>query len=79
MLIKSKEITVFDSVAIRNDEIYNLQPNEAALWLIDKYTLAIPELRTIIHNKQKAFNSVVVKIIISILTYSVLLMSTKGV
>lgn len=79
MLVKSKEITVFDSVAIRNDEIYNLQPNEAALWLIDKYTLAIPELRTIIHNKQKAFNSVVVKIIISILTYSVLLMLTKGV
>ncbi len=79
MLVRSKEITVFDSVAIRNDEIYKLPPNEAALWLIDKYTLAIPELRTIIHTKQKALNSVVIKIIISILTYSILLISTKGV
>ena len=79
MLVRSKEITVFDSVAVRNDEIYKLPPNEAALWLIDKYTLAIPELRKIIHDKQKAFDSVVVKIIISILTYSILLISTKGV
>lgn len=78
MLIRSKEINVFDSVAIRNDKIYDLPPNKAALWLIDKYTLAIPELRTIIHNKQKAFNSVVIKIIISLLTYSVLLISAKG-
>ena len=79
MLVRSKEITVFDSVTIRNDKIYDLTANEAALWLIDKYTSAIPELRTIIHNKQKAFNSVVIKIIVSILTYSVLLISTKGV
>lgn len=79
MLLRGKKITVLDSVAVRNDEIYRLPPNEAALWLIDKYTLAIPELRTIIHNKQKAFDSVVIKIIISILTYSILLISTKGV
>lgn len=79
ILVRSKEITVFDSVAIRNGEIYNSPIDQAALWLIDKYTLAISELRTVIHDKQRKFNSVIIKIIISILTYSVLLISTKGV
>jgi hypothetical protein len=79
ILVRSKEITVFDSVAIRNDKIYGLHADEASLWLIDKYTLAISGLRTIIHNKQRAFDAIVVKIIISVLTYSVLLIVTKGV
>lgn len=79
LLMRSKTITVFDSIAVRNDEVYRWLPDEAALWLIDKYTFAASELRTVISDKQKKYDSAVIKIVISILAYAVVLIIEKGV
>lgn len=79
LLTRSKSIIVFDSIAIRNDEIYNLPNDQASLWLIDKYTTVVFELRTIIFNKQKKYDSAVVKIVISILSYAFVVIIGKGV
>lgn len=79
LLTRSKAIIVFDSTAIRNDKIYSLPNDQAALWLIDKYTYVISELRNTIHNKQKKYDTVVIKIVISILSYAIVLIIEKGV
>lgn len=79
LLMHSKTVTVFDSVAARNDEIYLWSPDEAALWLIDKYTYAVSELRIVITYKQKKYDSAIIKIVLSILSYAVVLIIKKGV
>jgi len=79
LLMHSRTVTVFDSIAARNEEIYRWSPDEAALWLIDKYTYAVSELRTIISAKQKKFDSAIIKIMISILAYAIFLIIEKGV
>ena len=79
LLMHSKAVTVFDSVAVRNDEIYRWSPDEAALWLVDKYTYAVSELRTVISYKQKKYDSAIIKIVISILTYAIVVIIEKGV
>lgn len=79
LLMRSKSIIVFDSIAVRNEEIYRWPNDQAALWLIDKYTYAIFELRKIIANKQKKYDSTVTKIVISILSYAIVIIIEKGV
>lgn len=71
LLMRSQTIYVFDSIAARNEEIYNLQPNEAALWLIDNYTFATNEQREINNNKHEQYNSAIVKIVLSLLLYAI--------
>ena len=53
MLIRSKKLTVFDSITVRNDELYRETNEIASVWLIDKYTQAIAALRPEINKKQK--------------------------
>ena len=79
LLTRSKSIIVFDSMAVRNDEIYNWPIDQAALWLIDKYTYSVFKLRKIIFDKQKKYDSTVNKIVISILSYAIVLINGKGV
>ena len=79
LLTRSKSIIVFDSISIRNDEIYYWPKDQAALWLIEKYTYAVFELRKVISNKQKKYDSIVIKIVISILSYAIVLIIEKGV
>ena len=79
LLIRSRSITVFDSIAVRNEKIYYFTPDKAALWLIDKYTLAVVELRKIIDKKQRVFDSAVTKIVVAILTYAIVIIAQKGV
>ncbi len=78
LLMRSKELTVFDSIGIRNDKIYEWNLDEAALWLIDKYTMSIVSLREIIDKKQKIYDDAVTKVIIALLLYSVILIIEKG-
>ena len=70
---------VFDSLAIRNGEIYNTSPENAALWLIDKYTSSIARLVQINTSKQKKFDAAIVKILVSVLSYALLVITQKGV
>ena len=79
LMMRSQKVSVFDSVACRNDEIYNYEPDEASLWLVDKYTIAIQDLKEINDRKNKAFNTVIVKIVIAILAYSLVIVINKGV
>lgn len=78
MLMRSKEIHVVDSVAIRNEKIYDWLPDEAALWLIGKCTDSVYELRDINKNKQKQFDRVTIKVIVAILFYALMLIVEKG-
>lgn len=77
LLIRSKKLIVFDSIAVRNDELYR-QTNEAvSVWLIDKYTQAIVALRPEIKKKQKSFDSAVLKIIIGLMCHSIVMVIQK--
>ena len=79
LLMQSKTLSVFDSVDIRNEGIYFWNPDAAAVWLIDKYTIAIAGLRTAIEEKQRKYDSSVIKIIISLILYSLILIIEKGI
>lgn len=78
LLARSRNIAVFDSVSIRNDEIYRRPEDQASVWLIKKYTDAIFLLRKIVHEKQREFDSVLIKLVISVITYSVVVITKKG-
>lgn len=78
LLTRSKPVPVFDSVAIRNDKLYDVSQADAALWLIDKYTFLVCELREINQKKQKEFDSAIVKILISLLAYALLVIIQRG-
>lgn len=78
LLMRSKTIPVMDSVDIRNEEIYRWSIEDAAVWLIDKYTLVISDLRTIISDKQSKYDSAVTKIVIALVLYAVVLVIEKG-
>lgn len=77
-LMRSKEIPVFDSIDIRNEEIYRWSNGNAAVWMIDKYTIVTSALRTIISNKQKKYDSAVTKVVIALVMHAVVLVIEKG-
>lgn len=79
LLMRSKQILVFDSIGIRNDEIYRWDPDKAAVWVIDKYTNAVASIRNVIEEKQRSYDSAVIKVVISVLLYTVVLVIEKGV
>lgn len=69
---------MFNSIDIRNEEIYRWNPDQASLWLIDKYTTVIDTLRGTIKDKQKSYDSAITKVIISLVAYAVVLVIEKG-
>ena len=69
---------MFDSIDIRNEEIYRWKPEKAAVWLIDKYTIVTNELRTVISEKQSKYDSAITKMVISIILYAVVIIIEKG-
>lgn len=78
LLMRSKSLLVFNSIDIRNEEIYRWNPDQAALWLIDKYTVVIDSLRGTIKEKQKSYDSAITKVIVSLIVYAVALVIEKG-
>lgn len=76
--MRSKKLLVFNSIDIRNDEIYRWNPDQASVWLIDKYTLVICALRETIKEKQKTYDSAITKVIISLIIYAIVLVMQKG-
>lgn len=73
ILLKGKSIPVFKSEDIRNDEIYREEEQNAAMWLIDKYTICVNELRPIIADKQKVFEKALKTVIVGLILYTVAL------
>lgn len=78
ILLRGRKIAVFKSEDIRNENIYRNKESQAALWLIDKYTRIVNEVRPIVQKKQKAFDNAIVAIIVGIMMYVVAVLLRKG-
>lgn len=78
LLMRSKLLSVFDSITLRNEELYRQSIEVSSVWLIDKYTRIIALLRPEIDKKQKAFDKAIIKIIVSTLCYAFVLIIEKG-
>jgi hypothetical protein len=78
-LLKGKNMLVFDSIAIRNEKIYESQEENAALWLIQKYTDSIASIQNVIKEKQSEYDKTVIKVIVSLIAYAVALLLEKGI
>lgn len=70
-LVQSNSLRVFDSLPIRNEKLYFLTPDQAALWLILSYTNAIANLKDVVAKKQNELNTSIVLLVVSILCYAV--------
>jgi hypothetical protein len=77
-LLKGRDVPVFNSVAIRDDGIYYEKKENAALWLIDKYTVVVVKIRDVIQEKQKAYDSSLTMTIVGIILYAVSIVLKKG-
>lgn len=77
-LLRGRKITVFKSEDIRNNEIYRNKEPHAALWLIDKYTKIVYEVRPVVQKKQRSFDRALMMIIIGIIMYAVAVLLRKG-
>ena len=78
LLLKSREVTVFNSVDVRLNEIYKETNENAAMWLIDKYTQATNDMRPIINKKQKTYDRILIMLIIGIIMYVIGIVLQKG-
>lgn len=78
LLLRSKKVLVFDSRSIRNDEIYKWSNEDAALWLIEKYTYIVNELKPIILEKQKKYDSAMTKAVIAVIAFAISEIIKKG-
>lgn len=78
LLMKGREVPVFDSIDIRNKEIYCNKESAAAVWLIGQYTAALAELRPIVRRKQDAFDRGITITVIGIISYSVAMLLMKA-
>ena len=77
-LLKGKDIPVFNSVDVRDDELYREDNEAAAVWLIGKYTFVVFKLRPIVEKKQKAFDSTLTMTIVGIILYAISVILQKG-
>ena len=77
-LLRGRKIAVFKSEDIRNEEIYRNKESHAALWLVDKYTRIVNEVRPIVQKKQKAFDNAMFAIIVGIMMYVAAVLLRKG-
>ena len=71
LLLRSQYVYVFDSTAIRNENIYRLREDQAALWLIGKYTDTISHLHNLIQDTNTRLNSAIVKITIALILHAI--------
>lgn len=78
LLLKSREVTVFNSVDVRLNEIYKETNENAAMWLIDKYTQATNDMRPIINKKQKTYDRILIMLIVGIIVYVIGIVLQKG-
>lgn len=77
-LLKGKDIPVFNSVDVRDAELYREDNETAAMWLIDKYTSVVFKLRPIVEKKQKKFDSTLTMTISGIILYAISVILQKG-
>ena len=76
-LLRGRKIAVFKSEDIRNDKVYREKESHAAMWLIDKYTKIVNEVRPVVQKKQASFDRTIIIIIIGIIMYTVAVILRK--
>ena len=64
-LLKGREIITFDSISARDNQLYVESEQDAAVWLIDKYTKSVQSLQDVIQEKQAQYDETICKAIIS--------------
>ena len=79
LLMRSKKLLVFNSIDIRNENIYQWNVDQASVWLIEKYTVVVDSMRTTIREKQTKYDSAITKVIVSIIMYAIVLIVGKGI
>lgn len=77
-LLRGRKIAVFKSEDIRNEEIYREKESHAAMWLIDKYTQIVNEVRPVVQRKQASFDRALIIIIVGIIMYTISVILRKG-
>lgn len=77
-LLRGRKIAVFKSEDIRNEEIYREKESHAAMWLIDKYTRIVNEVRPVVQKKQEIFDKALVTIIVGFILYVIAIVLRKG-
>ena len=77
-LMRGRRIAVFKSEDIRNNEIYREKESHAAMWLIDKYTKIVNEVRPVVQKKQVSFDRALITIIVGIIMYAIAVILQKG-
>lgn len=77
-LLGGRKIAVFKSEDIRNEEIYREKESHAAMWLIDKYTRIVNEVRPVVQKKQEVFDKALVTIIVGFILYVIAIVLRKG-
>lgn len=70
LLLKGRNIPMFKSEDVRNDEIYRTKEEDAALWLIDKYTICTNSIRPILAEKQAKFEQGLSAMTIGLVLYT---------
>lgn len=78
ILLHGRTVKVFKSEDIIDKDIHKEKSEFAAVWVMDKYTNAVGEMREIIHKKQKSFDKAIVIIIVGIVMYAVSILLQKG-
>lgn len=77
-LMRGRKIPVFKSEDIRNYEVYREKEQYAALWLIDKYTKIVNELRPVVQRKQASFDKALMIITVGVIMYGIAIILQKG-
>lgn len=77
-LLRGRKIAVFKSEDIRNEAVYREKESHAAMWLIDKYTKIVNEVRPVVQKKQASFDRALITIIVGIIMYAISVILRKG-
>lgn len=78
LLLRGRKIAVFKSEDIRNEEIYREKESDAALWMIDKYTRIVNDVRPVVQKKQESFDRALIMTIVGIIMHAVSVILQKG-
>ena len=78
-LLKGREIITFDSISARDNELYAESEQDAAVWLLDKYTKSVQSLQDAVKEKQVKYDETIGKAIIALLSFAVASIIEKGI
>ena len=78
LLSRSKDTLPFDSNSIKTESLYNEKIEDAALWVTLQYIRVINDIREKIKEKQKAFNTATIQIIVALLAYVISMLIHNG-